>query len=59
MNGLVDNLALAIETKTDEERIVYMDMFLNVCHQRSDLSEWFVQGGRNTLNKISLQGDEE
>jgi hypothetical protein len=56
---LFDNLALTIETNDYNEKIVYLDMFLNVVHQRSDLSSWFVEGGRSTLHSISLQGDEE
>jgi hypothetical protein len=49
-------LALAVEADTAEERLVYLDMALNIVHQRSDLAAWFVEDGSRTLSGISGQG---
>jgi hypothetical protein len=49
-------LALAVEAATAEERLVYLDMALNIVHQRSDLAAWFVEDGSRTLSGISGQG---
>ena len=36
-----------------EKKIVWLDAMLNVIHMRSDLAELFVEGGSNTLSKLS------
>jgi hypothetical protein len=41
---------------SDEEKLMTLDRIFNVVHQRSDLSAMFIQGGVNTLNRISQQG---
>jgi hypothetical protein len=41
---------------TPEEKLLLLDQILNVVHQRSDLAECFVYGGRATLSNLS-QGD--
>lgn len=38
--------------KTAEEKLLTLDMILNVVHQRSDLSRLFVQGGSASLDKL-------
>ena len=47
---------LAIGAVTSEERLVYLDMALNIIHQRSDLAGWFIEGGSKTLFSISGEG---
>lgn len=49
-------MALAIGAQTAKERLVYLDMALNVIHQRSDLASWFIEGGSQTLREISGEG---
>lgn len=53
---LLDALALAVEAKTAEEKLPYLDIALNVVHCRSDLASWFVEGGSSTLVGISGEG---
>jgi hypothetical protein len=36
-----------------EEKLVLIDQMLNVCHQRSDLAKWFVEGGSKALSQLS------
>ena len=55
-NGLpkiIDAMALALDARTPEEKLIYVDMALNVVHQRSDLAAWFVDGGVSTLQSIA------
>lgn len=40
------------EDKTYEEKLITLDMILNVVHQRSDLSRLFVQGGKVSLDQL-------
>jgi hypothetical protein len=35
------------------KKLYLIDCILNVCHQRSDLSAWFVEGGRKTLSVLA------
>ena len=53
---MFEPFALAIDAKSAEDRLVYLDMILNIVHQRSDLAAWFVEGGSYTLSGISGQG---
>lgn len=39
--------------KTPEQKLCLIDQFLNVVHQRSDLAAFFIEGGSNTLTKLS------
>lgn len=36
-----------------EDILVTIDKILNVVHQRSDVALWFIEGGSNSLNKLS------
>jgi hypothetical protein len=38
-------------------KMMYMDMILNVVHQRSDLASWFVEGGSQALSQLSGTDD--
>jgi len=38
---------------TAEQRLQIIDHILNIIHARSDLSSWFVEGGRATLNRLA------
>ena len=40
------------QDKTAEQKLLTLDMILNVVHQRSDLSRLFVQGGSASLDKL-------
>ena len=49
----LDNLAIQLyEPHTAEEKLQIVDRILNIVHRRSDLSGWFVQGGRATLDTL-------
>ena len=39
--------------KDDVEILTIIDKILNIAHQRSDLAAWFVEGGSNTLSRMS------
>lgn len=39
-------------------KMMYMDMILNVVHQRSDLASWFVEGGSAALSNLSGMSQE-
>lgn len=41
------------ETDDPNEILVLINKALDISHQRSDLSELFIEGGQNSLNKIS------
>lgn len=41
---------------TAEAQLHIVDRILNVVHQRSDLSRFFVEGGQHTLHVIATQG---
>jgi len=45
--------ALATETRDPLEKLAVLDRMLNVCHQRSDLAGWFVEGGSRMLSELS------
>jgi hypothetical protein len=52
--GKLDHLAVEILGATEsEKKLLLLDRVLNVIHRRSDLSEWFVVGGRATLTNLS------
>lgn len=38
---------------TPEEKLVLIDQMLNVVHQRSDIANWFVEGGSRALAQLS------
>jgi len=48
----------SLKKQTDPSRkMMYMDMILNVVHQRSDLASWFVEGGSQALSQLSGTDD--
>lgn len=51
------NLVGKLYKEENPEKILfYVDRVLNVVHRRNDLSSWFVEGGRKTLDDISNYG---
>jgi hypothetical protein len=55
----LSDLAIKLENTFDpKEQLQLVDRVLNIVHQRSDLSSWFVEGGRKTLNHLSSGVDE-
>jgi hypothetical protein len=47
------NIAIELLTESSyEKKLLLIDRALNICHQRSDLSAWFIEGGVKTLNKL-------
>ncbi len=53
IDKLLQAAALSIGTDDPIEKLVYLDMLLNVAHQRSDLASWFVEGGSMALDEIA------
>ena len=53
LQGLARELAAA---KSAEEQLVIVDRMLNVTHQRGDMAENFVEGGKKTLDWLANQG---
>lgn len=49
LHGLIQQI---VSAKTPEQKLMLVDMALNVVHQRSDLAAMFVEGGTSTLNKV-------
>ena len=39
--------------KSPEEKLIIIDMVLNVVHPRSDIAAWFVEGGSETLSHLA------
>lgn len=39
--------------KTAEDKLIVIDQILNIVHQRSDFARFYVEGGADTLNKLS------
>lgn len=42
-----------------EQKLIAVDMALNVAHQRSDLSQFFIEGGFNTLEELKNQNTDQ
>lgn len=53
MRDLFRLAALATETDDPMQKLAVLDRMLNVCHQRSDLAGWFVEGGSRMLSHLS------
>ena len=54
--GLEPMLKLLLKVKTSstaETKLPYLDQILNVVHMRSDIAEWFVEGGSYALSELS------
>lgn len=48
------NLCIRLLVEKDYSTKLYLiDTILNIVHQRSDLSSWFVEGGSETLSRIA------
>ena len=55
LSNLVNGALELIHAKTPEEKLQKIDWILNVVHQRSDIANWFVEGGTDTLDELSNQ----
>ena len=44
---------LIFEASSPEEKIPIIDQMLNIIHHRSDIAEWFVEGGSYALSNLS------
>lgn len=50
----LQNLAIDLINSDDIiDKLLILDQILNVTHQRSDLSSWFIKGGRQQLDILS------
>ena len=47
-----------LRSTTPEEKLLIIDRMLNVVHQRSDIAEWFVEGGSKALSQLSSSPSE-
>ena len=56
LNPLVEQL---VSATTATQKIMLIDLILNVTHQRSDLASWFVEGGTRTLNVLFEESEGE
>lgn len=54
--GLVDRI---LEAEEPLARVTLLDQALNIMHQRSDLSSWFIEGGTQTLNGLSASPERQ
>ena len=59
LKPLTDYMSYLIKTGDTSEKLYTIDKMLNIVHQRSDLSSWFVEGGKSSLNKLSGTDEEE
>jgi hypothetical protein len=50
MNAVAGRL---YDAKTPEEKLQALDHLFNIVHARSDLSSWFIEGGKKSLNDIA------
>jgi hypothetical protein len=50
LNTYIDE---CLSTDDYTQKFIALDKFLNVCHQRSDLAEMFIEGGTRTLNALA------
>jgi len=53
LEPLVNLLAQLRKEQDYEKKLPIMDKMLNVVHQRSDIAEMFIEGGSNSLSKLS------
>jgi hypothetical protein len=58
LRPLMKLLYKLLNSDEPEETLTIIDKMLNVIHQRSDIAAWFVQGGSNSLDKLSGYYDE-
>lgn len=48
-----------LQTEKPEQQLVLIDRILNICHQRSDIASWFIEGGDRNLSKLSGMVEKE
>lgn len=53
LKPLEDLLVELLHASTPEEKLLIIDRMLNVVHQRSDIADWFVEGGSHALGQLS------
>ena len=53
LKPLEELLAELLRASSPEEKLLLIDRMLNVVHQRSDIAEWFVEGGSHALAQLS------
>lgn len=53
LDDLVELYFKLSKANTAEQQLQIVDRILNIIHQRSDIASWFVQGGTNSLTKLS------
>jgi len=53
LKPLEDLLVELLRASTPEEKLLIIDRMLNVVHQRSDIADWFVEGGSHALGQLS------
>ena len=58
LRPLEELLAELLRAKGPEEKLLLIDRMLNVVHQRSDIAEWFVEGGSRALAQLSSSPSE-
>ncbi len=58
LQPLEDLLVQLLHAGSPEEKLLIIDQMLNVVHQRSDIAEWFVEGGSRALSQLSASPSE-
>jgi hypothetical protein len=53
LKPLEDLLFELLRAGSPEEKLLIIDRMLNVVHQRSDIADWFVEGGSSSLSQLS------
>jgi hypothetical protein len=53
LKPLEDLLSTLLRASSPEEKLLVIDQMLNVVHQRSDIADWFVEGGKQSLAQLS------
>ena len=53
LKPLEELLVQLLRATTPEEKLLLIDRMLNVVHQRSDIADWFVEGGSHALGQLS------
>jgi len=53
LRPLEELLVELLRASTPEEKLLLIDRMLNVVHQRSDIADWFVEGGSHALAQLS------
>ena len=53
LEKLINNLFEILKNDNYYKKFMYMDQLLAVVHMRSDIADWYVEGGSESLSKIS------